>query len=137
MTYYCKRVSTDRHLAASSDRLDEMERAQLLCQLVAEQLLSRAAVGTWLAAGNLVECIRRWAKVKGVRPNWREGVRIGRLSEQLASDLWAIKHLRSLPRITSFFAADGMVDDDSPFVTRLRDVCVARLIAHGMVTAPH
>jgi hypothetical protein len=136
LKYYSLPSTSERHLAAAPDCLVETARVRLLCQLVAEQLLSRAAEGNWLKADNLVECIQRWATAKSVRPSWQEGLRIGRLSEQLAFDLWALEPLRSLPRLVSFFSDDGMLDEASPFVKRMRMVCESRLLAHGMVSPP-
>jgi len=136
LKYFCIPTTFERQRAPAPDSLVETARVQLLCQLVAEQLVSRAAEGDWLSADNRVECIQRWAKSKGVKPGWLEGLRIGQLSEELAFDLWAIEAMRSLPRLVRFFADDGMLDDASPFVKRMRMVCESRLLAHGMVSPP-
>lgn len=136
MKYFCIPTTFERHRAPAPDSLVETTRVQLLCQLVTEQLVSRAATDAWLSADNRVECIQRWAKAKGVSPGWLEGLRIGQLSEELAFDLWEIEPMRSLPRLFRFFADDGMVDEASPFVKRLRMVCESRLLAHGMVSPP-
>jgi hypothetical protein len=136
LKYYSIPTTSERHLAPAPDVLVETARIQLLCQIVAEQLVSRAAEGRWLPADNLVECIQRWSAAKCVRPGWLEGLRIGRLSEQLAFDLWAIEPLRSLPRLFSFLGDDGMLDEVSPFVKRLRMVCESRLLANGMISPP-
>ncbi|MPW21292.1 hypothetical protein GCT13_31555 [Paraburkholderia sp. CNPSo 3157] len=135
MTYHVTPVFSGQNTVSSSSSLDDGKRTELLCHLVAEQLLSRAIAGIWLTPESLVECIQRWARMKGVSPGWLDGTRIGQLSEQLAFDLWKIQHLRGPTRITSFFDVQGMLDNDSPFVKRMCAVCEARLLAHGMVEA--
>ncbi|MEX3936662.1 hypothetical protein AB4Y32_33645 [Paraburkholderia phymatum] len=141
---FCRDLALTRHIAPAfsgqqpvspSARLDDRQLIELLCHLVVEQLLSRAIAGIWLIPESLVECIQRWAKMKGVSPGWLEATRIGQLSEQLAFDLWKIQHLRGPTRITRFFDVQGMLDSDSPFVERMCAVCEARLLAHGMVAA--
>ena len=76
-----------------------------------------------------------WANIKGVSPEPNEASRISELSEQLAFDLWQIKYLRPLERVSSLFGMQGMLDADSPFVKRMCAVCEARLLANGMVAA--
>jgi hypothetical protein len=127
-------ASSGQQPVSSSVGLDDRQRAELLCHLVAEQLLSRAIADVWLEPESRVECIQHWTTMKGVSPGWLEGTRISQLSEQLASDLWRIDQLRRLKRITSLFGMQGMLDTDSPFVKQVCVVCEARLLAHGMVS---
>ncbi|CAG9209291.1 hypothetical protein PSAB6_270122 [Paraburkholderia sabiae] len=124
--------SRQQHVSLSTC-LDDRQRTDLLCHLVVEQLQSRASSGIWLSLDSAVECIQRWSKTKAVASAWLDAARVNHFSEQLASDLWQIRHLRSATRIASLRTAQGMLDNDSPFVRRMYAVCESRLLAHGMV----
>ena len=120
-----------------ADNLEHCARAALLCHLVIAQLVTRVETGEWLAPQHLVQATRRWSLSSDVAPAWLESVRLGRLSQDVASRMWALGPLRSRRRLATFFAENGSVDHGSPVVRRILAVCEAFLLSWDSARPPH
>lgn len=110
-----------------TSNFDDERRADLLCHLVIAQLIARVRTNEWLRTDHLVESRRMWSHVNGVSPDWFEGVRLGRTSEQLAMSIWAIELLHDVEELSKLFTAGPRLDYRSPIVRGIFDVCAARL----------
>ncbi|TCG04607.1 hypothetical protein BZM27_39775 [Paraburkholderia steynii] len=111
-----------------SPGLDGQARAELLCYLVAAQLLGRARSGSWLRTDHLVESMRTWAGGNGATPDWFESVRLGNISRQLAETTWAVEPLRDADVLAILFTDGWRLDFRSPIVRGIHDLCAARLM---------
>ncbi|MBP0593659.1 hypothetical protein J8I87_29015 [Paraburkholderia sp. LEh10] len=110
-----------------TNHLDDERWTDLLCHLVVAQLIARARTGDWLRTDHLVESKRIWSQANGVSPGWLEGVRLSRASMQLAASIWAIDLLRNPDEISKLFSKNWRLDQQSPIVRGIYDVCAARL----------
>lgn len=61
-------------------------RVELLCYLVAAQLVAHARTGAWLRTDHLVESARIWTDANGALGAWRARAEIGRLAYKIAPD---------------------------------------------------
>lgn len=111
-----------------TEHLAPQLRTDLLCHLVVMQLLARANTDGWAGADRLVEVIRAWSRDNVISIDWFESARLAHLSQQLATVLWMLEPLRSAGRLTKLFAVDWRLDNESPIVRKIRDVCTACLM---------
>jgi hypothetical protein len=109
-------------------KLDDPNRADLLCHLVVAQLIARARTGDWLRIDHLIEAKNLWSQVHNVAPDWLESVRLGHVSEQIAATVWTIEVLREADQhLLELFDDCWMLDYASPLVHGIHAICVARL----------
>jgi hypothetical protein len=111
-----------------TSNLDDERRADLLCYLVIAQLIGRAKTGNWLRTDHLVESKRVWEQVNGVFPLWFEGVRLGEVSMQLATTVWAVELLHDVDALAELLSATWEVNYASPVARGIYDICVTRLM---------
>jgi hypothetical protein len=121
----------------TADNLEHCARTALLCHLVIAQLVTRVESGEWLPAQHVVQATRRWSLSNDAAPAWFESIRLGRLSQDVASRMWALGPLRSRRRLATFFAEDGSLDHGSPVVRRIFAVCEAFLLSWDIARSAH
>ncbi|TCK96232.1 hypothetical protein [Paraburkholderia sp. BL9I2N2] len=67
-----------------SSKLDDEARAELLCYLVAGQLVARARTSGWMRTDHVVELQSIWANANGAQVSWLDRLRLGARSEMVA-----------------------------------------------------
>ncbi|SDJ49104.1 hypothetical protein SAMN04487926_15513 [Paraburkholderia steynii] len=109
-------------------KLDEPNRADLLCHLVVAQLIARARTGDWLRTDHLVDAKNLWAMVHDAAPDWLESAQLAHVSVQIAATVWTIELLREADQHLPDLFDDGWkLNYSSPIVHGIHAICVARL----------
>jgi hypothetical protein len=109
-------------------KLDDPNRADLLCHLVVAQLIARARTGDWLRIDHVIEAKNLWSQVHNVAPDWLESVQLGHASAQIAASVWMIEGVREADQHLQELFGDGWaLDYASPIVHGIHAICVARL----------
>lgn len=109
-------------------KLDDPNRADLLCHLVVAQLIARARTGSWLRTDHVVEAKNLWTLVHDIAPNWLESVQRVHISVQIAATVWKIELLREADQHLHELFDDGWkLNFASPIVHGIHAICVARL----------
>ncbi|WP_243469166.1 hypothetical protein [Paraburkholderia sp. PGU19] len=106
---------------------DDPMRVDLLCHLVIAQLIARARTGDWLRTDHFVESKRLWSQINGVSPDSIEGARLAIVSAQLVTFIWASDLLHDVDALSGLFTDNFRLDFDSPIVSGIYDLCMARL----------
>jgi hypothetical protein len=110
-----------------TSNLDEEARAELLCYLVVAQLVARSRTAEWLRTDHLVESTRIWLAGNGAEASWTERVRLGALSERIASDFAELPRFADSPSLAKLFTDGWKVDYRSPIVRGIYAACKSEL----------
>ena len=108
-------------------KLDNAERADLLCFLVMAQLIGRAGTGDWLRTDHVVEATRMWLASNSAECDWFERVKLARLSVDLAPQFLVFPPFRDAKEIVKLLADGWQLDYRSPIVRGMLDVCTEHL----------
>ena len=108
-------------------KLDNAERADLLCFLVMAQLIGHAGTGDWLRTDHVVEAIRMWLASNSAECGWFERVELARMSVDLAPEFLVFPPFRDAKEIVKLLADGWQLDYRSPIVRGMLDVCTEHL----------
>jgi hypothetical protein len=108
-------------------KLDNAERADLLCFLVMAQLIGHAGNGDWLRTDHVVEAIRMWLASNSAECGWFERVELARMSVDLAPEFLVFPPFRDAKEIVKLLADGWQLDYRSPIVRSMLDVCTEHL----------
>jgi hypothetical protein len=111
----------------NTTNLDHQARAELLCYLVAGQLVARARTGDWLRTDHVVELLNIWLGGNGAHANWLERVHLGTLSENVALDFADLPESADSNSLALLFTDGWRMDYRSPIVRTIYEACEARL----------
>ena len=106
-----------------SSNLDDEARAELLCYLVAGQLVARARTGDWLRTDHAVELLNIWVRGNGAQVNWLDRVHLGALSEKVALDFAELPWAADSDSLAQLFTDGWRMDYRSPFVGQIYSAC--------------
>jgi hypothetical protein len=106
---------------------DDEARAEMLCYLVAGELVAMARTGDWLRTDHLVELSLVWMRANGANPEWRDRIGIVRMALDLAPDILATFGLSTEKAVALLFTNGGRLDYRVPLVGQIHDQCAARL----------
>ncbi|AUT76386.1 hypothetical protein [Paraburkholderia hospita] len=109
---------------------DDEARAEMLCYLVAGELVAMARTGDWLRTDHLVELSLVWMHANGAQPEWPDRISIVRMAVDLAPDILATFELRTEKALASLFTDGGRLDYRVPLVGEIHDRCAERLQRH-------
>lgn len=108
-------------------KLDDTERAEMLCFLVMAQLIGHATTGDWLRTDHAVEAARIWMKSNSADCGWLERATLARISLDLAPQFLVFPCFRDAREIVRLFVDGWQLDYRSPTVRGMLDVCVEHL----------
>lgn len=107
--------------------LDNEARAELLCYLVAGQLVARARTGDWLRTDHVVELLNIWLRGNGAHTNWLDRVQLGALSEKVALDFAELPESADSNSLAQLFTDGWRMDYRSPIVRTIHAACELKL----------
>jgi hypothetical protein len=111
------------------NKLDDAERADLLCFLVMAQLIGHATTGDWLRTAHVVEASRIWAASNSADCGWLESAKLARLAAEIAPTCLAFPCFRDAKEIVKLFVDGWRLDYRSPTVRGMVDVCMEHLLS--------
>ena len=97
------------------NRLDDAERADLLCFLVMAQLIGHASTDKWLRTDHVVEAARIWAASNSADCGWLDRAKLARIAADIAPTLLVFPCFRETKELvkllgkvctTRFWSAD-------------------------------
>lgn len=106
---------------------DDEARAEMLCYLVAGELVAMARTGDWLRTDHLVELSLHWMRANGAQPEWRDRISIVRMAVDLAPEVLVMFGLKTEKAVASLFTDGGRLDYRVPLVGQIHDQCAAML----------
>jgi hypothetical protein len=108
-------------------KLENTERADLLCFLVLAQLIGYASTGDWLRTDHAVETTRMWAASNSAECDWLERAKIARISVAIAPQFLVFPCFRDAKEMVKLFVDGWRLDYRSPTVRGMLDVCMEHL----------
>jgi hypothetical protein len=113
-----------------NNKLDDAERADLLCFLVMAQLIGQATTGKWLRTDHVVEATRLWMAANCADCDWLERAKLGRMSADIAPTFLAFPCFWDPKELVKLFAHGWQLDYRSPIVRGMLDACAEHLLQH-------
>ncbi|MFM0185018.1 hypothetical protein PQR25_04470 [Paraburkholderia nemoris] len=110
-----------------SGNLDHEARAELLCYLVAAQLIALARTGGWLRTDHVVESLTIWLKGNGAQASWLDRMQLGVLSEKIALDFAELPWAADSDSLAQLFTDGWRMDYRSPIVRTIYVACEVKL----------
>jgi hypothetical protein len=123
----CGQPSAQIEMTGDS-RLDNAERADLLCFLVLAQLIGHASTGEWLRANHVVESARLWAISNSFNCDWLDRAKLARMSAELAPQFLIFPWFMDAAAMAKLFADGWQLDYRSPILRGMLDVCLEHLL---------
>jgi hypothetical protein len=111
-------------------KLDDTERADLLCFLSLAQLIGQARTSEWLRTDHVVEATRMWLASNDAECDWLDRVKLAQMSADLAPRFLVFPCFRDAELMVKLFADGWRLDYTSPTVRGMLDVCVELLMQH-------
>jgi len=112
------------------NKLDNAERADLLCFLVMAQLIGHASTGNWLRTDHVVESGRIWAASNSIECDWLERANLAQMAADLAPTFLVFPCFRDAKELIKLLADGWQLDYRSPTVRGMLDVCAEHLLQH-------
>jgi hypothetical protein len=109
-------------------KLDDAERADLLCFRLMAQLIGHASTGDWLRTDRVVEATRMWLASNSAECDWLDRVKLAELSADLAPQLIVFPYFRDAKELVKLFVDGWQLDYRSPIVRGMLDVCTEHLL---------
>lgn len=109
--------------------LDDEARAELLCYLVAGQLVAKARTGAWLSPRHIVELMEIWMLGNGAGEEWTEEFEFGLNSVEIAKDFLGVPDFAEPTMLAQLFTDGWRLDYRSPAVQDMYETCrtIARI----------
>jgi hypothetical protein len=108
-------------------KLDDVERADLLCFLVMAQLIGHASTGNWLRTDHAVEAGRIWAASRSTGCDWTDRATIAQKAAALAPTFLVFPCFRDTQELVKLLVDGWQLDYRSPTVRGMLDVCTEHL----------
>lgn len=108
-------------------KLDNAERADLLCFLVMAQLIGHASTGDWLRTDHAVEATRMWTASNSAECDWLERAKLAQISAAIAPQFLVFPCFRDAKEMVKLFVDGWRLDYRSPTVRGMLDVCIEHL----------
>jgi hypothetical protein len=112
----------------NSKKLDNADRADLLCFLVLAQLIGHAGTGHWLRADHVVESARMWTASNSVDCDWLDRAKLARISAELAPQFLIFPWFKDPSAMVKLFVDGWQLDYRSPILRGMLDVCLEHLL---------
>jgi hypothetical protein len=110
------------------NKMDGVERADLLCFLVMAQLIGHATTGDWLRTDHVVEAGRIWAASNAADCDWLERTKLARMAANIAPTFLVFPCFRDAKELVKLIAEGWQLDYRSPTVRGMLDVCNEHLL---------
>lgn len=110
------------------NKLDDAERADLLCFLVMAQLIGHATTGDWLRTTHVVEASRIWATSNSADCDWLERAKLARMAADIAPTFLVFPCFRDAKELVNLLGDGWHLDYRSPTVRGMLDVCTEHLL---------
>jgi hypothetical protein len=109
-------------------KLDDAERAELLCFLVMAQLIGHASTGEWLRTDHVVEAARIWAVSNSTDCDWLVRAKLARIAVDIAPMFLVFPCFREAKELVKLLADGWQLDYRSATVRGMLDVCSEHLL---------
>ncbi|MBC8739460.1 hypothetical protein F6X40_22245 [Paraburkholderia sp. UCT31] len=107
--------------------LDEVARAELLCYLVASQIIWRRYTDKWMPSDHLIDSARIWLDANGGACDWLERAELGEASLTLASMFHSERVMPTQIDLARLFTDGGRLDYRNSSTRILHTLCVEHL----------